>query len=513
MDQGATLICMARREILFILFVGCALLSLSLHTRPIGYLHSWNQITTLTHIVAIVENPFTWSLPYDTVTRLPPADTAIVVAPPFNDFRIFEEFPLYHILSAVIARLGITAENAGRILSLAFWALGACGMYAFGRPGRTFPLHKNVAWLTLLLYCCSFPVAYYGVAIMSDTAMVTLWTWSLAFLMRSQHLQHIPSILAGLGCAALSGLFKSYGLLSLVPWILTALGTFKDTLAVNPHRSTIRLMTIAFGVAVASAPTLCWHLFAILHSGHQEFESHSLSRKLSILATGGFWNALQKGYFRYLSYLPGALVIVAGIFWLRAKRYCEVPSVIWMSAATGVVFTLATADKIPHHDYYLLMPAIPLFVIAAHIVNFAVGTLPARYRTSTLAVIFIAISIPSFLNVRKALSENRDVLACADLVVSRTSVHDLVGVYSDISRYNSIIFYARRFGLRIEGTELPLHPYHSAGARYVVTNLTHTEFERFDGWLVKQNARNIGRITASDYKGHPRVCALYELAV
>jgi hypothetical protein len=269
---------------------------------------------------------------------------------------------------------------------------------------------------------------------------------------------------------------------------------------------------IAFGVAVATAPTLCWHLFAILHSGHQEFQSHSLSQKISMIASSGFWNALQKGYFRYLSYLPGALVIIAGIFWLHAKRYREVPGVIWMSAAAGLVFTLATADKIPHHDYYLLMPAIPLFVIAAHIVSFAVGTIPARYRTSALAVIFLAMAIPSFLNTRKALSENPDVLACADLVASRTGAQDLLGVYSDSSRYNSMIFYASRFGLRVEGTELPLRPYRKAGVRYLVTNLPSTEFERFHGWLSGQNARSNAQITASDFKGQPRVCAIYELA-
>ncbi len=503
---------MTRKKLLFLFFVGCILLCLGLNTRPIGYLHSWNQITTLTHIVAIAENPFTWSSPYDTVARLPPGGTSIAVAPPFTDFRIFEEFPLYHILSGVIARLGISAENAGRILSLAFWALGACGVYALGKSGRTPQRHENVAWLALLLYCCSFPVAYYGVAIMSDTAMVTLWTWSLVFLRSSQHLQHTPQILAGLGCAALSGLFKSYGLLSLLPWILTVFGALKDTLAVRPRGSTTRLSIIAFGVAVATAPTLCWHLFAILHSVHQEFESHSLSQKLTMIASGGFWNALQKGYFRYLSYLPGALVIIAGIFWLHAKRYRDVPSVIWMSAAAGIIFTLATADKISHHDYYLLMPAIPLFIIAAHIVSFAVGTLPTQYRTSALAFIFLAMAVPSFLNTRKALSENRDVLACADLVASKTGAQDLVGVYSDSSRYNSIIFYARRFGVRVEGTEVPLLPYRKAGVRYLVTNLATTEFERFDGWLAGQNALSTVRINASDYKGQPRVCALYELA-
>lgn len=491
--------------------IGCALLVLSCGTRPIGYLHSWNQITTLTHIVAIAQDPTSWSLPYDTVTRLPPAGTRIVVAQPFNDFRIFEEFPLYHMLSGGITRLGIPAEDAGRIVSLLFWTLGAFGVYALAKQSARPVHHENVAWCALLLYCCSFPVAYYGVAIMSDTAMVTLWTWSLVFLGHSQRLQHVPAVLAGLGCAALSGLFKSYGLLSLSPWMVAALGALRNALPLCSRGSLSRAAIITLGIVLAAAPTLCWHVFSMLDSGHQEFESHSLSQKLSMISSGAFWNALQKGYFRYLSYFPGTLVIIAGIFWLRAKRYREVPGALWLSAAAGMLFILATADKIPHHDYYLLMPAIPLFVIAAHVVNFAVSALPTRVRAGAIAIIFLAMAVPSFLNVRKALAENRDVLKCADLVASITRPDELVGVYSDSSRYNSILFYAKRFGLRVEGTEVPLSAYRNSGMRYLVTNLNLAEFEFFDSWLTERSAAPKARIDSVDYKGQPRVCRMYIL--
>jgi hypothetical protein len=231
-----------------------------------------------------------------------------------------------------------------------------------------------------------------------------------------------------------------------------------------------------------------------------------------MISSGVFWNALQKGYFRYLSYLPGTVVIIAGIFWLRAKRYHDVPRVLWISATTGVVFILATADKIPHHDYYLLMPAIPLFVIAAHIMSFAVSALPTRFRTGAVAIIFLAMAVPSFLNIRKALSENRDVLECADLVASSTRADELVGVYSDSSRYNSIIFYAKRFALRVEGTEVPLRSYRSAGLRYLVTNLSPAEFEHFDSWLRERSATRKARLQSIDYKGQPRVCGMYSVA-
>jgi hypothetical protein len=501
---------MAPRLVLVVI-VGCTLLSLACGSRPIGYLHSWNQITTLTHIVAITQDFAAWSSPYDTVTRLPPSSTPIVVAAPFSDFCIFEEFPLYHILSALIARLGISSEDAARIVSVIFWALGAFGIHALARQNNPTSHDARVAWIAILLYCFSFPIAYYGVAIMSDTAMVALWTWSLVFLGRSQLLQHTPAVLAGLGYAALSGLFKSYGLLSLAPWVLTAVGAVLRPPDGPSRITTSRLLMIALAVALAATPTLCWHLFAILHSAHQEFESHSVSQKLSMIGSGDFWNALQKGYFRYLSYLPGVVVIIAGSLWFRTKRYRELPSVTWASVVAGMVFILATADKIPHHDYYLLMPAIPILIIAAHIIAFAVDALPVRSRASGLAIIFLAMAIPSCVNMRKALLENPDVLACADLVTTHTRGEDLVGVYSDSSRYNSIIFYAKRFGLRVEGSEVPLRDYRRVGAHYLVTNLNPTESARFEKWLTGQKASIRSQIQASDYKGQPRVCKLYDL--
>jgi hypothetical protein len=500
---------MHRLLLLLVILVGGTLLTLSLHTRPIGYLHSWNQITTLTHIAAISEDPTTWNAPYDTVARLPAEARQLEVKKPYSDFRIFEEFPLYHFLAAAVAQLGVSAEDSGRIVSLVFWAVGGCGVCALGRLFSP-PL---VAALALLLYCCSFPVAYYGVAIMSDTAMVALWSWSLFFLARSRALLTGTSIIAGLMCALLSGLFKSYGLIALIPWGLTIVSAVRSSTTGAGHDTPQRyIWSTGIGIIVAAAPTLAWHMYAGLHSGHQEFESHSVTQKLSMITSGSFWNALQKGYFRYLSYGPGVVALVAGFFWIRAHRYREIPMALWYAAIAGVVFIALTGDKIPHHDYYLLMPAVPLVVVVAHITNFTVERLSYRVRGLALVGLFASIAAPSFLNVHKALAENRDVITCAEFVATLTQPDELIGVYSDSSRYNSITYYAQRFGVRVEGTTLPLGRFSRVGVRQIVVNLSPIEFDRFHQWATRQSATaQLHRIEARDYKGQPRVCGVYPL--
>lgn len=185
---------MHKRYLLLILGIAAILLCLAARSKPIGYLHSWNQITTLTHISAIVDDPASWHLPHDRVAPLPHPIKTIQVAKPYDDFRVFEEFPLYHLLAAAVSHLGMSVEDAGRILSLLFWALGAVGIYMVA----TLAAQPAVAALTLLLYCCSLPVAYYGVAIMSDTAMTTLWIRDIFATFRIFQ-AHIRSSLAFVG--------------------------------------------------------------------------------------------------------------------------------------------------------------------------------------------------------------------------------------------------------------------------------------------------------------------------
>jgi hypothetical protein len=261
---------------------------------------------------------------------------------------------------------------------------------------------------------------------------------------------------------------------------------------------------------LAASPTLLWHGYAASSPGHQEFASHSLSVKLSTVASLEFWNALQKGYFRYLSYSVGGVVIIAAIAGLKRKQAYHIPQSIWIAAGTAALFIFATADKIPHHDYYLLMPAVPVFVIAATIIERTLLLLPTRFQLPVLSLVIVSMATPTFFNLRKALRENPDVIPCAELVASHTTPAELVAAYADVTRYNSIAFYAGRFAVRVEETIFPIRRYQTAGAHALVVNLPASQFEQFEAWLTKQRATNpVSQIRAIDYKGQPRVCGMY----
>jgi hypothetical protein len=503
---------MNRPHSILICCIALVLAILSFNVKPIGYLHSWNQITTLVHISALSRDLTSWHKPHDVVTRLPVSDTKITVAAPFDDFRIFEEPPLYHLISALLSRVGslgarlsqiFSPENAARFVSIAMWAFGAFGIFHLGASTAA-PL---VATITLFLYCCSFPVAYYGAAIMSDSAMTSMWIWSLVYCGRWARAGRYSNLLAAVACGCLAGLFKSYGLIALIPPL--ALETYRVAVMRAPLK---RLFPVIALAAVAAMPTLLWHWYAAMSPGHQEFQSHSLPLKLNTIASFEFWNALQKGYFRYLSYVMGGVAILSGIFWIKAKSP-HIPQTIWLAALTAVLFIFATADKIPHHDYYLLMPAVPVFVIVATSTSRTLLLLPTRLQLPVLCVLIIGMAAPALFNVRKALREHSDVIPCAELVAAHTTPPELIATYADVTRYNSIAHYAGRFGVRVEDTSIPIRRYHAAGANSLVVDLPPTQFEQFEGWLNKQRATtSISQIRAVDYKGQPRVCGIYRFA-
>jgi hypothetical protein len=485
---------------------------LSFNVKPIGYLHSWNQVTTLVHISALSRDFSSWHKPHDVVTRLPAADKKLAVAPPFEDFRIFEEPPLYHLVSALLTRLGsigtdsfqiFSPENAARLISIVMWGIGACGIIYLGASSAT-PL---VSTITLILYCCSFPVAYYGCAIMSDTAMTSMWLWSLVYLGQWEQGGRHSKLLAALAFGGLAGLFKSYGLIALIPPL--ALETYR---VMAGHAPLKRLLSVIALAALAATPTLLWHWHAATSPGHQEFQSHSLALKINTIASFEFWNALQKGYFRYLSYVMGGAAILSGIIWFKRKSTLKLPHTIWIAAFTGIFFIFVTADKIPHHDYYLLMPAVPVFVIAATLISKALLILPAHVRLPLLCVLAIGIAAPSFFNVKKALKEHSDVIPCAELLAAHSAPSELIAAYADVTRYNSIVYYADRFAVRVEDTIFPIRRYQAAGASSLVIDLPPAQFERFDKWLDKQRATtSLSQISGIDYKGQPRVCGIYRI--
>jgi hypothetical protein len=123
-----------------------------------------------------------WNKPIDVVTRISahPEPRRISNHFPYDDFRIYEEFPLYHMIAAKSGRFGLSLEKSGRLLSVISFILGGFGIFALSR----FLTTPILASISTLLWSISFPVLYYGQSIMSDMSMTAFAIWSFYFLAR-----------------------------------------------------------------------------------------------------------------------------------------------------------------------------------------------------------------------------------------------------------------------------------------------------------------------------------------
>ena len=154
---------------------------LHLEDPPTGYLHSWNQVTTLAGARGILRDPKSWAAPQDVVTRIPwVEETGSAVIDRALHYTVFEEFPLYHLLTAALGSVGFTLELSARVLSTVFFWFGGLFLFLLVRRG----LGREEAHLCALLYLSSFPYLFYGIATMSDMAMVTCGIGGLFFLDR-----------------------------------------------------------------------------------------------------------------------------------------------------------------------------------------------------------------------------------------------------------------------------------------------------------------------------------------
>lgn len=494
------------------LIVLCTVLLLisSAGKLPIGYLHSWNQITTLSHISILSLDLSLWNAPLDVVTRVSAHPTPKKLSPdsPYSDFRIYEEFPLYHLLSALLAKIGGGLEDSSSLISALSYALAGLGLF---KLCSTF-LSSRSAFYALFLWLVSFPVLYYGQAIMSDMSMTAAAIWSIYYFVKYENTKLQKHALAGLLLATLSSLFKSFGIIALLPWFLHFLSRKKYFLAI--------LIAVIF-----SAPIIGWHTWTISQSGHQEISSHSLNAKISILLSTEYILSLQKYFFRYLSYAPGIVVILFSCMTLLKREKSLntnpilrflLPSWIFASA----VYLIFSADKIPDHDYYFLLISPGFFILGGHAIHLISEKLQTRFSRNFLSpflpwIILLSVLPFSLSNLNKALKHNQDVTTCGEVVHAHSPKSAIIGNLSDISRHNSIIYYANRFGLTIEQDLLPLSHYLPYGLSYLVLNFSEEEYNAKEKWLYENNGVNLELVMKveglQDFKSRRRTCALFEV--
>lgn len=497
------------------IFCGCLLFLASYSKKPISYLHSWNQITTLSHIREISNMGFTmWNKPVDVVTRLSahPDEKKISLEPPYSDFRIFEEFPMYHILAASISHTGISLENASKLISIFFYVFGSYGLYYICLSA----FNKNNAILTLILWSTSFPVLYYGQSIMSDTAMTAFAIWSFYFLIKYQKDNSTRILIAGLSCLIISSLFKSYGLVLAIPWFMHF---YKS-------KKIISGLTL---LALSGIPVVSWHVWTLFQEGHQEIISHGILEKLKFILSIEFLFIFQKYIFRYLGFLPGAIFFLSIVLYFTSSirsffnDKSRTINLLKLWIFPTIVYLVFTADKLSHHDYYFLLLSPGLFVITAITIQFVTHYLQEKELLKgknkvylvTLAIIIISPSVQSFLSLHKALKENSDVTQCSENIRVHTEEKSLIAYASDVSRYNSLAYYSERRGLILEQMNFPLERYVPYGVTHIAVNLPETEFNDYKYWIEKQAFPKLRQISLKtdliDFKNRKRSCGLWKV--
>jgi len=492
-----------------IVYLSIALLSL--HKPVTGYLHSWNQVTTLALIKQISQDHTSFIRPRDVVTRVTWEPSEGIQDPEDRTerFTIFEEFPLYHLLSAGVGLLINSLEGGGRLLSVFFFFAGLIGLYSLSKRSS----NTETALFTITLYVTSFPFLYYGQAVMSDMAMTAAAIWGVNFLSIYVVKQERAWLFIAAASIAISGLFKSYGTVLALCFIFLFLYRRKLNLLKPPN-----LIHVALLMFISLSPAVSWHIFAIFQGGVQEFESHSLHGKLLYLGDPAFYSTFINIWFRYLGYLPGGILILAIL--LKPLKLDSLPLLFgklpWWFYAWGIssiVYLAVTADKLIYHDYYFLLVFPPFFFFGGILLTKLFLYLDARSRVLAVSVISVVLAVNILTAQRsllKAISVNPDVMLCAELINSQTESDEIIATLTDVSRYNSLAYYSNRLAINVEQDAFPLSRYLDAGASIMVVNLPPEEYQFFKTVFLpaEKDQVSLKEAVFPDFRGRPRTCAL-----
>jgi hypothetical protein len=476
--------------------------------RPLGYLHRWNQVTTLAMSRGIAAEPRSFFAPRD-VTSLVSWEHPGAEPDPADRVRrfvVFEEFPLYHGLTALLSATGLPLEVPAHLLSIGFWLLGLFGCRALAEGVAAAPARAFAA----VTYASSFPLLYYGQATMSDIAMLAALAWAVVRLRAWAEGAPDRHLVWAALWFCLSALFKSY---SVVFVLMIPYASWVRERRIVPRGFVTGLLF------AAAAPVLGWHLYAAFQEGHQESASHSIAAKLDGMLRLDLFTLTARRFLRFAGPAATLGVLVWAIRERRNWRGAGDRRFWWLHSFTIclALYLAATSDKLPDHDYYYLL-AVPVFVTLAAAAYSRIWESPAC-ATSAGQALFVAALLTSFLvsarNFLKATKVSPDIVACADLLAAGTAPDEIAAVLATGERYNAINYYAGRLGLFVQGTTFPLRRYQNAGASVLVVDLEPSELAQVSDWLRKQ-LRGSRVIAASagleDFAHKRRVCQVYRLS-
>ncbi len=260
-------------------------------------------------------------------------------------------------------------------------------------------------------------------------------------------------------------------------------------------------------------PVLYWHYWTSLQPGYHDSSSHNILRKLEHLLQAEYYYAIYKHLVKFLGLIPFYALLLFSIYYLAKNRLQKINLPEWFLPYTICLglFLIAVADKIPQHEYYFLL-GVPIFF---YLSSGAISALLSSVKVKPIILIVIllihvSIGTKSYL---KATKENPDVLECAKMITDNTEEQAKVGIYTDVSRFNSINYYANRSGVVIEGDKFNIEVYKKHGIKYLVTNLNSRGNEQFENWIRAQSDRLklSKKMIFKDAKKREMSCLLYKV--
>ncbi|QCK88180.1 glycosyltransferase family 39 protein [Phreatobacter aquaticus] len=302
------------------------------------------------------------------------------------------EFPLYQLIVAAVAKLGVPLNAAGRIVSIAFlvatlWPLAILGRDL--RLGRT-------TWLaTSILFLCAPVHVYWARTFMIETTALffsALWLAAIVRLLVRRDLRWFAvALLAGTGaCLAKSTTFPAFGFVGAVA-TAALLGQ-----AWWRGAPLLRLLPFAAMILTATLVPVGIGLWWVAYSDRIK-EANLIGRSLTSAALAGWnWGNWQQR--------------TSASLWLTTVRLRVLPDVLGLLVLPGLVVlgaclaswrrlafagVAATAFLLPFllftnlhivHNYYQVANAV--FLIAA--LGIAIGVV-AEGPTRPLAVVLVAV--------------------------------------------------------------------------------------------------------------------------
>lgn len=479
------------------------LFAFKLNLAPLSYLHSWNQISTLTTTNEILKDPSLWYQSKQLLYRLDLIDLPLEAR-----FIRYQEFPLYHLVSALIFKFLNNLEAASRIISIVFWLLAAYLVFKIGKSiTQEISTEKSCGYLSLIFYLCSFPFIYYGQAIMSDMAMTSMSIACLFFILKFNQSESKKYLYFAAISLSFAALFKSYAIVFCPLFLFIA---WKKTKLKN-IQSIVSPMCCCL---IACLPVALWHLYCFSQAGQQEVASHSIAKIFESLLSFNFYKVFFNYFIRYLGHL--GLISILYFLFSSKLRFSQNKStnleLIFGYLGLAFIYVILTADKIIDHDYYCLIFFIAFFWIGEIAAIENLKRIPIKFHHLFIILLILPNFAFSLHKFKKATRNNNDVIECSKIMRDKSAPEEMVAYLSSASRQNALAYYSDRRGIKAEFTRYPISAYREQGAKYLLLDLSDSELNQIQNYIKSPNLELIFQTDKLvDSKKQRMHCRIYKI--